>query len=103
MSTPIKFIAPRIPITDPNTGALTREGVLFLQGFFDRIGGATGYSVGDLADMIASLQAGEMVVQPQQPTVMFPDLTQPAQQSVEFADIMQTFDQPPISEMVFQC
>lgn len=49
MTDPIKFIAPRIAFTDPNTGELTRAGVLFLQGVFERVGGANGPSTGDLS------------------------------------------------------
>lgn len=102
MSTPIKFIAPRIPITDPDTGMLTRQGVLFFQDIFNRIGGATGYSTTELAALIFGLQASETTSQPQQTNMMFPDLVQPVQQSVEFADIMQGSAGVQITEVTFQ-
>jgi hypothetical protein len=52
VTNPIKFIAPRIAFTDPNTGELTRAGVMFLQQVFDRVGGATGASTTDLAESL---------------------------------------------------
>ena len=49
MSEALKFVPPRVPFTDPNTGVITREWYLFLQGIFLRVGGATGASTSDLS------------------------------------------------------
>lgn len=45
----IKFIPPRVPLTDPRTGVISREWFLFLQGVFERVGGATGPSTTDIS------------------------------------------------------
>lgn len=44
----LKFIPPRVQLCDPRTGFISREWYLFLQGVFDRIGGANGESTTDL-------------------------------------------------------
>lgn len=44
MSEPIKFVPPRVALTDPATGLITREWFLFFQAVFIRIGGANGES-----------------------------------------------------------
>lgn len=49
MSEIIKFIPPRVPLTDPRSGIISREWFLFFQGVFTRIGGATGPSTEDNA------------------------------------------------------
>lgn len=49
MSEIIKFIPPRVPLTDPRSGIISREWFLFFQGVFTRIGGATGTSTEDNA------------------------------------------------------
>ena len=41
MTAALRFVPPRIAFTDAN-GVITREWFMFLQGVFDRIGGATG-------------------------------------------------------------
>lgn len=48
MSNALKFVPPRVPLTDPRTGLISREWFLFFQGVFERIGGATGESTTDL-------------------------------------------------------
>lgn len=49
MSDAIRFVPPRVPLTDPRTGMITREWYLFWQGMFDRVGGADGAGTTDLA------------------------------------------------------
>jgi hypothetical protein len=49
MTTAIKFIPPRVPLTDYRTGLISREWFLFFQGVFERIGGAEGPSTTDVA------------------------------------------------------
>lgn len=44
----LRFIPPRVPMVDSN-GNVTREWYLFLQGVFDRVGGADGVSTSDLS------------------------------------------------------
>jgi len=48
MSEAIRFVPPRVPFVDTRTGTITREWYLFLQGIFDRVGGATGQGSTDL-------------------------------------------------------
>lgn len=48
MSEPLRFMPPRVQMVDPKTGMVTREWYLFLQGVFDRIGGANGQSSQDI-------------------------------------------------------
>lgn len=45
----IKFIPPRVPLTDSRTGLISREWFLFFQGVFERIGGAEGPSTTDIS------------------------------------------------------
>lgn len=45
----LRFVPPRVPLVEPKTGIVTREWYLFLQGVFDRIGGAIGPSTPDIA------------------------------------------------------
>jgi hypothetical protein len=52
MTDPLRFVPPRVAFVDPRTGMITREWYLFLQGIFNRVGGANGEST---ADIIASL------------------------------------------------
>lgn len=52
MTDPLRFIPPRVQITDPRTGMVSREWYLFFQGVFNRIGGASGASS---TDIVASL------------------------------------------------
>lgn len=49
MSDALKFVPPRVAFVDPRTGFITREWYLFLQGLFNRVGGATGDSTDVLA------------------------------------------------------
>ena len=60
MSEGLRFVPPRVAFTDPRTGMITREWYLFLQGVFDRIGGATGASSSDLnASLFEDAGSGE--------------------------------------------
>ena len=60
MTETIKFVPPRVPLTDPDTGTITREWYLFLQGVFIRIGGSTGSSIPDVsASMFEDAGTGE--------------------------------------------
>ena len=52
MSTPLRFVPPRVALVDPRTGMVSREWYLFFQGVFTRIGGADGASS---SDIVASL------------------------------------------------
>jgi hypothetical protein len=52
MTDPLRFIPPRVQLTDPRTGMISREWYLFFQGVFSRIGGANGASS---TDIVASL------------------------------------------------
>lgn len=49
MSDPLKFIPPRVALTDPRTGLISREWYLFFQGIYIRAGGATGPSTTDVS------------------------------------------------------
>lgn len=49
MTEALRFVPPRVPITDPRTGIISREWYLFLQGVFMRIGGPGGNSTTDLS------------------------------------------------------
>jgi len=49
MSNALKFVPPRVALTDPRTGLISREWFLFFQGVFDRIGGSEGPSNTDNA------------------------------------------------------
>lgn len=49
MTEALQFVPPRVPLTEPNTGIITREWYLFLQGIFIRIGGSIGASTTDLS------------------------------------------------------
>lgn len=63
--TTIKLAPPRVPITDPRTGAVTREWYLFFLGLFERAGGATGLSTTDVdAGNFASMQPAAFEVLP---------------------------------------
>lgn len=48
MSDPLRFVPPRVALTDPNTGMISRQWYLFFQGVFNRIGGSGGVSNPDL-------------------------------------------------------
>lgn len=52
MTDPLRFVPPRVALTDPRTGMVSREWYLFFQGVFNRIGGTTGSST---TDIVASL------------------------------------------------
>lgn len=52
MTDPLRFVPPRVALTDPRTGMVSREWYLFFQGVFTRIGGANGASS---TDIVASL------------------------------------------------
>jgi len=49
MAEALRFMPPRVPFLD-NRGYITREWYMFLQGVFNRIGGPTGPSIGDLSE-----------------------------------------------------
>lgn len=49
MTEALKFLPPRVPLTDPYTGLISREWYLFFQGVFNRIGGSKGPSITDNA------------------------------------------------------
>ena len=46
MANAIQFIAPRVAITDPETGLLTRAGLQFFQSLWERTGGVSGVILG---------------------------------------------------------
>lgn len=48
MTNALRFVPPRVQLVDPRTGMISREWYLFLQGVFDRIGGADSASIPDL-------------------------------------------------------
>lgn len=48
MSNPLRFIPPRVALTDAKTGMISREWYLFFQGMFDRVGGASAPSIPDI-------------------------------------------------------
>lgn len=48
MSEPLRFVPPRVALTDPDTGMISRQWYLFFQGVFTRIGGSGGVSNPDL-------------------------------------------------------
>lgn len=102
MTNQIKFVAPRIPFVNPNDGTLTRDGVLFLQGIFNRIGGAVGVSTSEVLDLIAASQSIEMVAQSTHAPVLMPDIVQPWVGGVEYSDIMQSGSTDQMSETTMQ-
>ena len=68
--TTIKLAPPRVPITDPRTGTVTREWYLFFIGLFDRVGGSVGLSTTDVdAGSFAAMQPAAF-------DGLFADLTQ---------------------------
>jgi hypothetical protein len=57
MSAALRFVPPRVALVDSRTGLITREWYLFLQGIFERVGGATGLSTTDVdAGSFAAMQ-----------------------------------------------
>lgn len=52
MSEALKFLPPRVPLTDARTGFISREWYLFFQGVFNRIGGSEGPSTTDLSSSL---------------------------------------------------
>lgn len=52
MIDPLRFVPPRVAFVDPRTGMITREWYLFLQGVFNRIGGANGASSSDIVSSL---------------------------------------------------
>lgn len=49
MTEALRFIPPRVALTDPRTGMISREWYLFFQGVFNRVGGAGGTGTEDLS------------------------------------------------------
>lgn len=49
MTDPLRFVPPRVALTDPRTGMVSREWYLFFQGVFNRVGGANGPSTEDVS------------------------------------------------------
>lgn len=45
----LELIPPRVPLTDPRTGAITREWYRFFQALYQRAGGPSGQTPADLA------------------------------------------------------
>lgn len=57
MSGALRFVPPRVALVDARTGLITREWYLFLQGVFERVGGAVGLSTTDVdAGSFAAIQ-----------------------------------------------
>jgi hypothetical protein len=52
MTEALRFVPPRVAFVDISTGMIAREWYLFLQGLFNRVGGANGSST---TDLVASL------------------------------------------------
>jgi hypothetical protein len=52
MSDAIFFAPLRVPLTDPNTGLMSRPWYLFFQAMFNRVGGTTGASNDDLEQLV---------------------------------------------------
>jgi hypothetical protein len=48
MSEPLRLLPPRVAFVDPKTGMMTRDWYMFFQGLYERVGGATAASIGDL-------------------------------------------------------
>lgn len=97
------FQPPRVPLTDPRTGLITREWYAFFQAQYQRVGGSDGSSTAELEAAIAALGVGEMLTQP---AVVQTDvselLMQPSAHSVEFGDVMQPTECGSFDEMTFQ-
>jgi hypothetical protein len=76
MSDPLRFIPPRVQLTDPRTGMISREWYLFFQGVFDRIGGATGASTPDIVASLfedaGSSETNAMLFEVEQATGQYP-------------------------------
>jgi hypothetical protein len=86
MTEAIKFVPPRVPLTDPDTGTITREWYLFLQGVFFRIGGSTGASIPDVsASMFEDAGSGETN------SLLF-NFQQSSSQSPPYPDLQQVVD-----------
>lgn len=54
---PLKFIPPRVPLTDPRTGIISREWYLFLQGIFIRTGAEAGQNSDVIDDSLNAIYA----------------------------------------------
>lgn len=97
------FQPPRVPLTDPRTGLITREWYAFFQAQYQRVGGSDGSSTAELEAAIAALSTGEMLTQP---AVAQSDVTellmQPSTQTAEFGDVMQPTDCGSFNEMILQ-
>ena len=52
MTSPMRFVPPRVALTDPKTGVISREWYLFFQGVFLRIGGADSPSIPDIIEAV---------------------------------------------------
>lgn len=82
MTDPLRFVPPRVQLTDPRTGLISREWYLFFQGVFDRIGGATGASTSDLVASLfedaGSSETNAMLFGVEQDTRQMPPDQQPA-------------------------
>lgn len=91
----INFIPPRVPFLDAS-GYITREWYLFLQDVFERIGGSFNFTLEELAQIIATLQVGEIASPPihQQIVATLPDIQTLAVSSGSlFADVQQPVSQ----------
>ena len=86
MTEAIKFVPPRVPLTDPATGTITREWYLFLQGVFIRIGGSTGASIPDVAaSMFEDAGTGET-------NALLFNVQQAVNQNPPYPDLQQAVD-----------
>lgn len=101
MTDPLRFIPPRVQLTDPRTGMISREWYLFFQGVFDRIGGTSGSSstdiVASLFEDAGSSETNAMLFELEQavgqypaPTTqdMFQDLSPTYQQATQLDNII---------------
>ena len=52
MTDPLRFMPPRVQLTDPRTGMVSREWYLFFQGVFNRIGGSNGAGTSDITESL---------------------------------------------------
>lgn len=96
------FQPPRVPLTDPRTGLITREWYAFFQAQYQRVGGSDGASSAELEAAIEAIGAGEMLVQPASSVESVEILLQTSIHSQEFADVMQPIECASFNEITLQ-
>jgi hypothetical protein len=88
MSNPIYFAPLRVPFVDPETGIISREWQLLLQGMFTRIGGTSGQSVNDVLARLTLDEQAAGQVPPMTPAITIDDQSPPTIPDATFDDLL---------------